>query len=212
MSATRFSRLLRNRNVASAEQTPEGVLVRLKDGTEFTAPGVTAAMRKLRGARAEATQPRQTCLGSSPLGEFRVMTIRESSPDYLADGPEKVAAYWREFVATSPYYDPDKEQLVVILLNTRRKVIGHSIVALGTLDSVIVHPRDVFRPAIMGNAHGVIVGHNHPSGDPKPSEADIRVTRDLIRAGHLLKVELLDHLVMGDKEWMSLRELGYFHQ
>jgi DNA repair protein RadC len=86
---------------------------------------------------------------------------------------------------------------VVLLLNTRRKVLGHCLISTGTLDTILVHPREVFRPAVIGAAAAVVIMHNHPSGDPTPSEADIKVTRDLIRAGQLLKIELLDHVVMG---------------
>ena len=80
------------------------------------------------------------------------------------------------------------ESLVCLVLNTRRDILGHFTVATGLLDTILCHPREVFRPAIVANAAAVIVMHNHPSGDATPSEADIKVTRDLIRAGHLLKI------------------------
>jgi DNA repair protein RadC len=82
---------------------------------------------------------------------------------------------------------------------------------------LLVHPREVFRPAIAAGAAALVLVHNHPSGDPTPSEADIRVTRDLIRAGQLLKIEVLDHIILGRrtteraKDYVSLRELGYFY-
>ena len=85
------------------------------------------------------------------------------------------------------------------------------------LDTILVHPREVFRAAIAANAAGIILVHNHPSGDPTPSEADIKVTRDLIRAGQLLKIEVVDHVIIGRatasraKDYASLRELGYFY-
>ena len=87
----------------------------------------------------------------------------------------------------------------------------------GTLDTVLVHAREVFRSAISANSSASVLAHNHPSGDPTPSEADIKVTRDLIRAGQLLKIEVLDHIVLGRatperaKDYSSLRELGYFY-
>jgi len=80
-----------------------------------------------------------------------------------------------------------------------------------------VHPREVFRQAIIANAAAILLVHNHPSGDPTPSEADIKVTRDLIRAGQLLKIDVLDHVIIGRatpgraKDYCSLRELGYFY-
>ena len=89
------------------------------------------------------------------------------------------------------------EHFQVLLLNTRRRLLRVDKLSQGTLDTLLVHPREVFRCAIAGNASAVILVHNHPSGDPTPSEADIRVTRELIRAGQLLKIEVLDHVILG---------------
>jgi len=103
------------------------------------------------------------------------------------------------------------------LLNTRHKLIRVEEISDGTLDTILVHPREVFKSAIAANAAALVLAHNHPSGDPTPSEADIKVTRDLIRAGQLLKIEVLDHIIIGrateerQKDYASLRELGYFH-
>ena len=80
------------------------------------------------------------------------------------------------------------------------------------MDTILVHPREVFRVAIMTAASALIVMHNHPSGESTPSDADIKVTRDLIRAGQLLKIDILDHVVIGIQNRSSLRELGYFYQ
>jgi DNA repair protein RadC len=108
------------------------------------------------------------------------------------------------------------EQLQVLLLNTRRRLIRVETVTAGTIDTLLVHPREVFKSAIAANAAGIVLAHNHPSGDPTPSEADIKVTRDLIRAGQLLKIDVLDHVIIGratperSKDYVSLRELGYF--
>ena len=82
------------------------------------------------------------------------------------------------------------------------------MVSIGTIDTNLVTPSAVFRTAVVANAAAVVLGHNHPSMDPTPSEADIRVTRDLVRAGQLLKIEVLDHIIIGH-EFRSLRELGY---
>jgi len=109
------------------------------------------------------------------------------------------------------------ETLQVLSLNTRRRLIRVDEPADGTLDTLLVHPREVFRAAIAANAAAVVLAHNHPSGDPTPSEADIKVTRDLIRAGQLLKIDVLDHVIIGratperPKDYVSLRELGYFY-
>lgn len=83
--------------------------------------------------------------------------------------------------------------------------------SLGTMDTILVSPSGVFRLAIMASASAIIIMHNHPSGDPGPSEADIKVTRDLIRAGQLLKIDVLDHVIMGEPNHSSLRTLGFFY-
>jgi DNA repair protein RadC len=127
----------------------------------------------------------------------------------LCDTPDKAAEYWRMHVTDHPYFNPECECFVALMLNTRRRVKGHYLVSIGTLDTILVHPREVFRLALMTSAAAIVVMHNHPSGDATPSEADIKVTRDLMRAGQLLKIELLDHVVIGHGQYRSLRELGY---
>jgi DNA repair protein RadC len=100
--------------------------------------------------------------------------------------------------------------LAVLLLNIRRRVRGHHLVSIGTMDTILVHAREVFRAVVIGSASVVVLIHNHPSGDPTPSEVDIKVTRDLIRAGQLLKIDVLDHIIVGNPKHSSLRNLGYF--
>ena len=129
----------------------------------------------------------------------------------VCETPDQAAEYWRMHVATNPYFNPECECLVVLLLNTRRRVKGHQLVTIGTIDTILVHPREVFRVAVISSAAAVILMHNHPSNDPTPSETDIKVTHDLIRAGQLLKIEVLDHVVMGNPKRSSLREFGYFY-
>ena len=136
--------------------------------------------------------------------------IRQEAP--VVDTPERVADLLRE---QNRAYEVENFQVVV--LNTRRRLIRVDNISQGTLDTILVHPREVFKPAIAANAAALILVHNHPSGDPTPSEADIKVTRDLIRAGQLLKIEVLDHVILGQatqdrpKDFVSLRELGYFY-
>jgi len=114
-------------------------------------------------------------------------------------------------VPAAEWFNPSVECVVVLALNTRRKAIGHFLVSTGTLDTTLVHPREIFKTAILLSAHAIILAHNHPSGDSTPSESDIKVTRDLIRAGQLLKIEVLDHVIIGHGQRCSLRELGYFY-
>jgi len=129
----------------------------------------------------------------------------------LLDTPERVADLLRE---TNRLHTVEHFQTV--LLNARRRLIRIEQVSQGTLDTLLVHPREVFRGAIQANAAALILAHNHPSGDPTPSEDDIKVTRDLLRAGQLLKIDVLDHIILGHanhdrpRDFISLRELGYF--
>jgi DNA repair protein RadC len=78
------------------------------------------------------------------------------------------------------------------------------------MDTILCHPREIFRLAIMASAASIIIMHNHPSGESQPSEADIKITRDLIRGGQLLKIDVVDHVVIGNSNQTSLRELGFF--
>jgi DNA repair protein RadC len=136
--------------------------------------------------------------------------IRLESP--ILDTPDRIADLLRE---DNRVYEVEHFQ--VVLLNTRRRLIAIEKVSQGTLDTILVHPREVFKSAISSNAAAIVLAHNHPSGDPTPSEADVKVTRDLIRAGQLLKIEVLDHVIIGRatsdrlKDYVSLRELGYFY-
>ena len=137
--------------------------------------------------------------------------IQAAAP--LLDQPAAVADLLRE--ECRPY---TVEHIYALLLDTRRRLLRKVALTRGTLDAAIVHPRDVFRYAVAANASAVVLVHNHPSGDPTPSKADIMVTRDLIRAGRLLKIEVLDHVILGrrtderESDYFSLKENGYFYE
>jgi len=146
--------------------------------------------------------------------EFKVVALRDCpTPEHmqLCDTPEQTAEYWRLHIAGSPQFNPECECFVVLLLNTRKRVKGHHLVSIGTMDTVLTHAREVFRIAITGSASAIVLMHNHPSGEVEPSEADVKVTRDLIRAGQLLKIEVLDHVIVGHGRHCSLRSLGHFY-
>lgn len=146
--------------------------------------------------------------------EYKVIALKECPlPEslQLCDAPEKAFEYWNLHIQNNPHFNPECECFAVLMLNTRRRVKGHQLITIGTIDTLLVHPREVFRGAIIASASAIVLMHNHPSGEAGPSEADIRVTRDLIRAGQLLKIEVLDHVIVGNGEWRSLRELGYFY-
>ncbi len=151
-----------------------------------------------------------TLVAAFALAKRMEQERRDESP--VLDNPETVVNYMRETNRLR-----DVESLQLLLLNVRHKLIRVEEISDGLVDTLLVHPREVFRAAIMANAAAVILLHNHPSGDPTPSDADIKVTRDLIRAGQLLKIDILDHVILGratatrTKDYSSLKELGYFH-
>ena len=151
-----------------------------------------------------------TLAAAFTLARKMASELRRESP--LLDNPEAVANLLREDNRLRHV-----ETFQILLLNTRRRLIDIVKISEGTLDTILVHPREVFKAAITANAAAVILTHNHPSGDPSPSEADIKVTRDLIRAGQLLKIDVLDHIILGRatqeraRDFVSLREFGYFY-
>src|SRR5436190_11917009 len=150
-----------------------------------------------------------TLVAAFALAKRMADEMRSEAP--LLDTPEAVANLMREDARLRRV-----ESFQILLLNTRRRLIRVAEISDGTLDTLLVHPREVFEKAISASAAAIVLLHNHPSGDPTPSEADIKVTRDLIRAGQLLKIDVLDHVIIGRKtaersrDYVSLRELGYF--
>lgn len=123
----------------------------------------------------------------------------------LVEGPEDAHAIFAPLLENL-----DQEAVAVLCLGARHQPLHAGIIAVGSLNSAGVHPRDVFRTAVAVNSAAVVLAHNHPSGDPEPSEDDVRLTRRLQRCGETLGIELLDHLVVGDRRWVSLRERRVF--
>lgn len=167
-----------------------------------------ASMAEIRATPGIGVDKAASLKAAFELARRLVQEAHREAP--LLDTPERVADLLREEMRALTV-----ETFHLVLVNTRRRLIATERLSQGTLDTLLIHPRDVFRRAIVANASAVILAHNHPSGDPTPSEADIKVTRDLIRAGHLLKIEVLDHIILGRrtqdraKDFLSLRELGY---
>lgn len=127
----------------------------------------------------------------------------------LLDSPERVAAQVREEALALHH-----ERVWLFLLDTRKRLLRREILTEGVLDQSLVHAREVFRPAILASAHSIVLAHNHPSGDPLPSDSDVRTTRELIRVGRVMHIELCDHVIIGRRtetrpvDWVSLRSLG----
>ena len=103
----------------------------------------------------------------------------------------------------------DREQFIIACLNTKNEPTNITVVSVGSLNKAIVHPREVFKTAILSNASSIMAFHNHPSGDTTPSDQDIQLTHRLSESGELLGIKLLDHLIVGDDSFTSLKEKGY---
>ena len=146
--------------------------------------------------------------------ELKVLNVREVT-SMECNAPDMLLRYWKENIETADWFSHERENMIVILLNTRMVAIGHSIVSIGSLAQTTCCPRDVFRAAIAKNAYAVAILHNHPSGNPTPSDADRSITRRLLDSGELLQVRLVDHVVVGDRSggvgnapYFSFREAG----
>lgn len=118
--------------------------------------------------------------------------------------PESVANLMREELRYL-----QKEHFVCLFLNTKNHVIGQETLSMGSLNASIVHPREVFRAAIKRSSASIICVHNHPSGDPTPSPEDIQLTHRLVEAGSIIGIEVLDHIIIGDFKFVSLKEQGF---
>jgi DNA repair protein RadC len=139
---------------------------------------------------------------------FRIALVREPGVK-LAERPQlrvpaEAAPLLAQYIG-----EADREVFAVALLTIRHRVLGLHTVSVGCLTSSLVHPREVFKPAILAGAAALLLAHNHPSGDPEPSAEDIALTRRLVSAGQLLGIEVLDHLILGESgRFVSLRERG----
>lgn len=142
-----------------------------------------------------------TVLAALELGR-RLASAQTLEKVHLS-GPKQVAAYLMPRLRYAV-----KEQFIAVFLNTKNKIIGEEIISEGTLTGSLVHPREVFQPAILRHAAALVVAHNHPSGDPNPSREDRELTVMLYRAGQILGIPLLDHLVIGDGIYYSFQENG----
>lgn len=123
----------------------------------------------------------------------------------LVRGPETIFDLTRDIRATN------REHFVGFYLNSRNQVLRREIISIGSLNASIVHPREVYQPAIAVSAASLIIAHNHPSGDPTPSEEDLAITRRLIEAGRILGIEMLDHVVVARDAYASFKERKLLH-
>lgn len=139
---------------------------------------------------------------------FRIALVREPGVK-LAERPEMRQPSAAARVLAEYIGEADRELFVIAFLTIRCRVLGLHTVSVGCLSSSLVHPREVFKPAILAGSSAVLLAHNHPSGDPEPSAEDFALTRRLAAAGTILGIEVLDHLVLGEEgRFVSLRARG----
>ncbi len=195
----------------------ELVSIILRTGTK--GKGVLAlassVMKSYGGLRGIASASTQDLAGEEGIGPAKAVQLKaaielgkravtlEPTDLVQVSGPGDVAGL---LMGEMRYLD--KEHFKVVLLNSKHRVIDIVTVSVGCLDSSLVHPREVFRECLRRNSARVIMVHNHPSGDPTPSQDDIAITRRLSSSGLILGIEVLDHVIVGDNRYSSLRELG----
>lgn len=179
--------MLANRILSSFDKIQD-----MKDATveEYT---------KVKGVgQAKAVQ----LLAAAELGKR--MYRKYSEGRYTIRSPEDAAAYLMTDMASLT-----QEHFVALFLNVKNEILHKETIFIGSLNSSIVHPRELFREAVKRSAASIICAHNHPSGNPAPSPEDIEVTKRLTEAGAIMGIELLDHLIIGDHQFISLKEKGY---
>ena len=128
----------------------------------------------------------------------------EFDPKIKLRDPETAARIAQHYIG-----DEDREVVFVICLNTKNEIIAIHRAHVGSINASVIHPREVFKCAVLNNAYSLLIFHNHPSGDPTPSREDIEVTKRFVECGKILGVELLDHIIVGDHKFVSLKEKGH---
>lgn len=196
----------------------ELLAILLRSGKDERSPAELAQrlLKKFEGLRGIAGTPPAKLMKSRDLGPVKSQEIlacielgrrlyaRAPQNEFpIMGSPQEVAEYLGPRIT-----DPKKEHFFTLLLDVKSRVVRLHTVSIGTLDSSLVHPREVFREAIAASCSSIIVAHNHPSGDPTPSAEDRNVTARLVEAGKIVGIDVLDHIVFGDEEWRSLKQLG----
>ena len=179
--------VLANRVLSSFDKIQD-----LKDATieEYT---------KVKGiGQAKAT----LLLAATELGKR--LYQKHTEDRFTIRSPEDAAAYLMTDMTSL-----NQEHFVVLFMNVKNEVLHKQTIFIGSLNSAIVHPREIFREAVKRSAASIICAHNHPSGNPSPSSEDIEVTKRLTDAGALMGIEVLDHVIIGDHQFISLKEKGY---
>ena len=137
----------------------------------------------------------------------KVVLVKEKVGRY--ELPRKIGSpedAYRAITTITNVQEEAQEVLGILILNIKNKIVAVHEISRGTLNASVIHPREVFKPAVLHNAAAIICFHNHPSGDPKPSKEDVNITNRLVEAGEILGIEILDHIIVGDGRYVSLKE------
>lgn len=202
---------------ADALSVSELLAILLRTGTEkYSALGLAdhllSTFGSLRGVAGATIEEMSRIHGLGPAKAAQIKAAIEFGRRLVASSEEerpKVRSPQDVYNLLGPTLrDQKREHFIALLLDTKGGVFRQVTVSVGDLSSSLVHPREVFTEAVRRSAASILVAHNHPSGDPTPSPEDAAVTRRLVEAGSLLGIEVLDHVVLGDNRWVSLREKG----
>lgn len=137
---------------------------------------------------------------------YKLKMVKEDSGLYevpVIKSPTEVYQAAKQLLAL---HEEPEEHFCILCLNVKNKIVGVHTISIGSLNASIVHPREVFKAALLNNANGIICLHNHPSGDPEPSRDDIETTRRLVEAGEIMGINVLDHIIIGEQSYLSMKE------
>jgi len=183
----------------SALTIADHVLARLKEsgltGLVHLGPAEIMDINGISQAKAA------TIIAAVELGHR--LAVRQAAKIDVVHGPEDAANF-----AMPRFRFEQREHFAVMLLNTKNHILGFTDVSVGSLSASVVHPREVFQAALRFAAASMILLHNHPSGDPQPSREDIAVTQRLVKAGRIMDIPVLDHIILGNNRFISLKEQG----
>ncbi len=156
-------------------------------------------------SRASFSELKET-FGLGPVKSAEILACFELGRRFLKDKKTELILSPRDtWENLKDIRDNKKEHFVVFYLDTRNQKIQREIISIGTLNANLIHPREIFEPAICHSAAQIIISHNHPSGDVNPSEDDLRVTKRLVEAGNILGIEIIDHVIVSQNSFLSLK-------
>lgn len=154
-------------------------------------------------------QELQECSGLGPAKACEIVACFELGKRLLKEKKTELFLKPEDvFIQLKDIRDHKKEHFIILYLDTRNQEIKRDIISIGSLNASLVHPREVFEPAVRNTAAQIIISHNHPSGDPNPSEEDLHISRRLVEAGKIMGIEVIDHVIVSKTNYFSFKEKG----